>query len=622
MPGFFCFLNNLNYFFISVVLSLEKRLYFLKHFLIIITFLIGFKTFAQSDALARQYFEDGSFEKAALYYEKLYAKNPNRADYLQYLIECHQQLEKYELVESILLPKINTPFFPPNFLVELGYNYALQNKDDEAKKYYELAINRINENPGYAFVVGNSFKKKILLDYALRTYRRSMELTPNNNLNLEIARIYGEQGKIEKMFTSYLDLINNNRAYKPNILRNINQFIGDDPEEENNILLKKALLKKSQADPDVLWNELLSWLFIQQKQFRSAFAQEKAILKRSELPNIQRLVDLGLVSLEENDFEIATTVFEYVIENTSNRSLQLRANLYIIDFELQQASEKDYADINEKYKVLIQEFGNYPETIELQAGYAKFLAFYMDKIDDAQELLKESLKLPLNRFQKANIKITLADILVYDEKFNQALIYYSQVQKSLKNDVIAQTARFKVAKTSFYKGDFDWSLTQLKVLRSSTTQLIANDAMQLSLLISDNSLEDSTQTALKIFAKADLLAYQNKDKSAIDLLDKIITDHKGESIEDEALLKQGKLLEKSGQYDRARLNYIKIIEFFAFDILADDALYALGELYKNHLNDPEKAKEYYEKIILDHADSIFAVDARKKYRKLRGDAIN
>jgi len=216
----------------------------------------------------------------------------------------------------------------------------------------------------------------------------------------------------------------------------------------------------------------------------------------------------------------------------------------------------------------------------------------------------------------------LADILVYNEKFNQALIYYSQVQKSLKNDVIAQTARFKVAKTSFYKGDFDWALTQLKVLRSSTTQLIANDAMQLSLLISDNSLEDSTQTALKVFAKADLLAYQNKNEEAIDLLDIILSKHKGESIEDEALLQQAKLLEKAEKYDRARLNYVKILEFFEFDILTDDALYALGELYLNHLNDPEKAKGFFEQIILDHSDSIYAVDARKKFRRLRGDAIN
>ncbi len=179
-----------------------------------------------------------------------------------------------------------------------------------------------------------------------------------------------------------------------------------------------------------------------------------------------------------------------------------------------------------------------------------------------------------------------------------------------------------MAQTSFYKGDFDWALTQLKVLRSSTSQLIANDAMQLSLLISDNSLEDSTQTALKKYARADLLAYQNKTKEAISVLDDILLNHKGEKIEDEALLKQGKLLETSKDYSAAEFNYQKIINFYPRDILADDAYFALAELYRKILNEPEKAKEHYEKIIYNYQDSYFFPEARKQFRLLRGDAIN
>ena len=592
-----------------------------KYFLILLLFL-SIKTLAQSDALARQYFEDGDFEKAIVFYEKLYKKTPTRNDYLKFLVECYQQLEKYDLAEAALLTKIQQKNFPPNFLVELGYNYARQGNESEATKYYDLAIAKITENPGFAFLIGSAFKRKTLLDYALKVYHKSMELRPNNNLHLEIARIYGEKGDIERMFSSYLDLMNNNRAYQANVLRNINQFISDDTAEENNRILKRVLLKKLQTNPDTLWNELLSWLFIQQKQFKSAFAQEKAILKRAEIFNIQRLVDLGVTAADGEDYDVAKDVFEFIIKNSPDKPLQLRAHLYIIEFELKNASKKEYTQIEERFKILVQEYGINSETLDLQISYANFLAFHRDRTQEAMEILQESIELPLNRYQLANAKIALADILVYDEKFSQALIYFSQIQKSLKNDIIGQKARFKVAKTSFYKGDFDWALIQLKVLRSSTTQLIANDAMQLSLLISDNSLEDSTQTALKLYAKADLMAYQNKNNEAIDLLETIITNHKGESIEDEALLQQGKLFEKAGNYEKARLNYMKIIEFFGFDILADDALFALGELYEKYLISPEKAKVNYEKILLDHPDSIFVVEARKRFRKLRGDAIN
>ncbi|MEM8848149.1 MAG: tetratricopeptide repeat protein, partial [Bacteroidota bacterium] len=251
-----------------------------------------------------------------------------------------------------------------------------------------------------------------------------------------------------------------------------------------------------------------------------------------------------------------------------------------------------------------------------------FLTFKKNTPKPAISMLKESLELPMGRMPKAYIKMALGDILVYDRKFNQALIYFTQIQKSLKNDVLGQDARYKVAQTSFYKGDFDWALTQLKVLRGSTSQLIANDAMQLSLLISDNSLEDSTQTALKKYARADLLAYQNKTNEAIEALEDILENHKGEKIEDETLLKQGELLESVSRHKDAEFNYKKITEFYGDGILADDAHFALGELYRNVLNEPENAKIHYEKIIYNYQDSYYFPKARKHFRRLRGDIIN
>jgi len=245
----------------------------------------------------------------------------------------------------------------------------------------------------------------------------------------------------------------------------------------------------------------------------------------------------------------------------------------------------------------------------------------MNKIEEAKQLLETLSSGQLNNFQQAAIKMTLADILVLDQKFNQALIYYSQIQNLVKNDEVSQNARFKVAKTSYYKGDFEWALSQLDVLKKSSTQLIANDAMELSLLIKENSLEDSTQTALKLYAKADLLTFQNKEEQAIQILEEILTAHKGEKIEDEALLKQASIFSDQGKFEKAEANYLKILEFYGKGILADNATFLLAELYKEELNNPEKAKQYYEQIIFSFPDSIYFVDARKKFRSLRGDDL-
>lgn len=579
-------------------------------------------SFAQDDFLAKQYFNDGEFEKAVVFYEKLVEKSPRRTDYSEGLIACYQQLERYQDAESFLLQKIELGYAFPTFLIELGYNYTLQEQPEKADEYYQKAISKIDENPNFGYGVGYRFEKYALLDEAIAAYTKAMELKPELNYDFQLARIYGEKGDIEKMYASYLRLIYEGKTSRSNVLRNIDDFLTEDASNANNVKLRKILLQNAQKNPDVLWNELLSWLFVQQKQYGSAFAQEKAIYKRDENSTLDRLKNLAEIALENNATETAIGAYEYILDNAIDPGTKLDARLSLIDIDLMDADAKKLNAIEKQFEKLLEEYGYQNRTLQLQIAYANFLTFRRGNPEPAIKMLKTSLEEPLGRFGEAYIKLALGDILVFDQRFNEALIYFSQIQKKLKNDVIGQDARFKVAQTSFYKGDFDWALTQLKVLRSSTSQLIANDAMQLSLLISDNSLEDSTQTALKKYARADLLAYQKKDQEAIAALEAILVNHKGEKIEDEALLRQGKLLEKQKEHEKAKFNYQKIIEFFGSDILADDAHFSIAKLYQDIFNEPEKAKSHYEKIIYDHQDSYFYPQAQKNFRKLRGDLIN
>tara|TARA_R100000306_G_scaffold14034_1_gene16743 strand:+ start:22057 stop:23841 length:1785 start_codon:yes stop_codon:yes gene_type:complete len=577
--------------------------------------------YAQNEALAKNYFEQGEYEKALAIYDKLYDRNPNRFDFFIALVEVNQQLENFTASEKLLQEKLNNRLVNPQLYVELGYNYSLQQKDSLAALNYDKAIGYTLENPNYSYTVGRAFSKYSLLDYAITTYEKAMKNDANKDYNIQLAQIYGEQGKLEKMFSSYVDLIEKNPSFKSSAKRNFSSFIKEDPTTEANTILRKVLLKRLQSNPDILYNDLLSWLFIQQKEFKKAFTQEKAIYKRTG-EDLSGIANLVLVTIAEEDYENATDIVNFIIENSYTPETKLQGHQYLMNIALKTATKKDYPEIEEKFETIFAEFGKGPQTYALQIDYNHFLAFNAEKKEDAISNLKTLLKDRLTSFQEARVKMELADILVFDEKFNEALIYYSQIQKKVKNDVLAQEARFKVAKTSYYKGDFEWAQIQLDVLRKSASQLIANDAMELSLMIRDNSLEDSTQTALKKFARADLLALQNKDKEAIAKLDDILTNHKGEKIEDEALLKQAGLYEKTKQLEKAEASYNKLIELYPDEIVADDAYFKLAKLYEDKLAQPEKAKDLYEQIIYNFADSIYFVEARKRFRALRGDAIN
>ena len=574
---------------------------------------------AQEPQLALQYFRNGEYEKAASLYKSLFEKNPYNANYLNTLIDCYRQLEKFEEVTQIVVKQLKSYPNQEYLYVELGYSEQLQNFPDKAAPYYEKALLSIDKSPVLGYVVAKTFHDNFLLDYALLAYKKAMAMNPNADYNFQIALIYSEKGELENMFNTYLDLVEKNKNYESIAKSYIGKFITDDAESQPNILLRKLLLKRSQNNPNNNWNVLLSWLFIQQKEYDKALIQEKALHKRN-LGNLNGLINLGKITFENNDFEATKNCFNYVLENATNLETELLAKLYLLEVNMK--TNAPVETVETQFQQLFKQYGKNVATLSIQAIYAEFLAFKKNESAQAISVLKDALKLPVNEFQKGYLKTKLADILVFENKFNSALIYYTQVQNDLKNQPIGQTARFKIAQTSYFKGDFEWAQSQLSVLKNSTSQLIANDALALNLLITDNAVKDSLKIALKKYAIADLLSYQNKNQQAIDTLSQVLKQYKGHPIEDEALFKQGQLFEKTNQFTNAENNYLQIISLNKEDILADDAHFYLAELYLNKLNSPEKAKEYYQKMIFNYPSSIYVVDARKKFRNLRGDVLN
>jgi tetratricopeptide (TPR) repeat protein len=358
---------------------------------------------------------------------------------------------------------------------------------------------------------------------------------------------------------------------------------------------------------------------MQQNEYEKALIQEIALYKRNG-EGLQNIQDIGAIAFENQAFESAKNCFHFILENTKQVETELTAKLYLLQINME--TNADIDTIEAQFQQLFDQYGINRATLNIQIVYAEFLAFKMNNPEKGIAVLKNALQFQLNEFQEGYVKTKLADIYVFTSQFNTALIYYTQVQNSLKNHEIGQTARFKIAQTSYFKGDFEWSQSQLKVLKNSTSQLISNDALALNLLITDNVVKDSLRVALKKYAIADLLAFQNKNEQAIDTLQVILTNFKGHPIEDETLFEQAQLFEKTDQFYKAEENYLKIISLNKADILADDAPYYLAELYLNKLNNTENATKYYQLIIFEYPSSIYLVDARKKYRQLRGDILN
>ena len=589
----------------------------MKKRILLIVLLISSFGYAQNDfVLAENYFKEGAYEKATVVFKKLHDQSPFNTMYLHRLISCYQETNQFSTAEELLKTKIKSNPSYAFLYVYLGYNYERQHKKGIATTYYEKAISSINKKSNYSGIIASLFKNYSLLDYAILAYEKAMANNPNANYNFQIAQIYGEKGNFEKMFQSYVDLIDKNPKNLNNIQRHISKYITEDAKNKNNVLFQKTLLRKSASNPKDIWNVLLSWLFSQQKEYGRAFRQERAIYQRN-LEDLSQIFSLGKVAFENNAYEAAKQSFDFVNEKTSLQEERFEASLYLVNITVKTKNPRT----EELFQTLFNEFGYSPSTIKLQVSYADYLTFQKNEPEKAIDVLKSALLFSGSKFDKARIKLKLGDVLVFTGKYNKALIYFSQIKTQLKNHPLAQQATFKVAQTSYFKGDFTWAKAQLKILKSATTQLIANDAIDLFLTITDNEPVDAIPSGLIQYAKADLLSFQNKNQEAIAVLNEVLLKFKGHPVEDEALFKQARIFIEQQEFKNAISNFEQVIQLNPDGILMDDANYELAELYNNQLNNPEKASEYYQKIIFDFASSIYLVDARNKFRKLRGDKL-
>jgi tetratricopeptide (TPR) repeat protein len=590
----------------------------MKKLLLHISLFFSLIGFSQNEQLAQYYYDKGDFEKAKISYEELLQSVPQNYQYFIRTIDCYQQLKQFEVAEKAIQTRLDK-YKQSSLLVELGYNFKIQQQEDKAQKYFEQALAKIKSNPNEVYGIANSFEKKVLLDFALQAYKTAVQLQPNFNFNYQMGLLYGQLGNTDMMISTFLDEAFVHQESTILIQNQLSRFMTDEGDAGFSANLRKALITRTQKNQDVYWNQFLSWFYTQQKEFGKAFIQEKAIYKRNP-ESLNAILNLAQLTIEEKDDTTAKTILGFVLENTTEIELLVQANRYLMQLKIDTTPEKDWASIETELSALVTKYGISPFTLSLQLMQAHFLTFNLKKPEAGKSIVRTALELPLNEYETAQAKMELADILLYEAKFNQALLYYSQIENDLKNDAVAHEASLKAAKTSYFKTDLEWALKQFKELKSASTQLIANDALEYFLLINDNTVADSTQVALKAFAKADYLGYQNRNQEAIQAFQAILKQYKGQEIEAVTLLRLGKLYEKTGDFSLALPQYQSIIEQHSDGIYVDEALYFSAELYKNQLQLPEKAKPLYEKIIFHHQDSIYFVEARRKFRELRGDS--
>ena len=571
--------------------------------------------------LARQYAKNGEQQKALDILQKLY-KEDNDSYYTDY-VSTLLAFKKIDDAVSITKKMIRKHPTDPQYVIQLGIAYTQQGTIDKANLLYDELIKNLQPNQNDISLLATQFYRNTNIDYAIKVFLAGRKLLNNEGIfTYELINLYRYKRDRKGLINEYLTFLPSNPTFISQAENNMSALFEDNSGYDT---LRVALLRKIQKDPQqTIYTELLIWQFLQQKQFDQALNQAIA-LNRRQNDDGNSVFELCRTLNANEAYDAAIRGYEYLLTKGKEADLYIPAKIELLNTKnlkitLNKYTKDDLIALEKDYEVLLNEFGKKNSTVFAIQKLANLKAFKLHKLKEAQTLLEEAIKIPdLRPSLLATCKLDLGDILLLNNQPWDATLLYSQVEIDFKNTMVGQDAKYRNAKLAYYTGDFVWAKGQLDVLKAATSQLIANDALNLSLLIGDNMVVDSTGKALKMYAQADLLLFAEEPEKALLILDSIGKKYPLNSLTPDIIMAKARLLILQKDYEGA-VKQLKIIAAdYSSSLWADDANFMLGDLYENQLLDKEQAKFYYQKIITDFAGSLFINEARKRFRLLRGD---
>ena len=579
---------------------------------------------AQDPNLANQYFSDGEFEKAATLYGELLDKDERNEYYLTRYVDCLLSLDQYEQGEKALKKQLKRSPENTNLYVLYGQLFERQNKETEAQAQYRKAIDRLT--PDFAAVnrLANNFVARSKFDLAIETYERGAQIMKDaSRFAFNLGELYRRKGDSGKMVEYYLNALADNSDKLPTIQTLLARYLAPNEFPE----LQSQLYTRIQENESPELVMLLAWSFVQRRDFKSALRQYKALDARLG-ENGQRVFDLAKEAAEAKDYDTAIAAYDYIAAKGTLNPFFFEAKREAMDSRRKKLTEglvqtpEELRTLEREYESFIVQFGKSKNTADIILQLAELEAYHLANLPKAIGLMEELKVMPgLERNAQARVKINLADCYLMNRDIWESTLLYSQVDKDFKEEPLGQEARFKNARLSYFNGDFQWAQAQFDVLKASTSKLIANDALDLSVFIMDNLNLDTTAAAISLYSGAELLVFQNRFAEAFQKLDTLRREFPEHSLQDDILYLEAQIYEKKHDYPKAAAMYQEVAEKYKDEIRADNALYALAQLYEFKVINLEKAKGLYEKIFTDYSGSVFAVESRKRFRVLRGDKV-
>ncbi|MBR9859899.1 hypothetical protein GYB22_03975 [bacterium] len=572
------------------------------------------------EELAAQYFSNGEFDKAATLYKKIHRDKPGSIyiyeNYLSSLIALEEEKEAIKLVER-QIKRYPRAF---NYEVDLGYVYLIFERDEDAQEHYDDLIKLYSKDRNTAYALAQAFQKRQYTQWAIKCYEEAVKHLGPAYFWQHLMVLYRITGETEKLTEMGLEVLRDQPSNIDMVMRLFGNAL---EEEESSIIVQKQVLLYTQKYPNqTVFDELLMRIYIQQKKYKAAYNQVYAMDKRNREDG-RRFLELAYQCISNKEYEVAEMCYRAILEKGQGNFLYVEGEeglLRTLYLKITEAYEPDSAgvvNLIKEFEAFVKKYGYSARTASSAKRLAELQLFYANDTRRSIEILERLIAIAqLNPNFRGECKLLLADAYLIQGEIWEAKLLYGQVDKEFKEDPLGQEAKFRAARLSYFTGDFDWARDQLDILKTATTQLISNNAIELSLLIQDNTGLDSTEDAMKEYARAQFLLFQNKPDECLQILNMLPFKFPDHSLEDEIYYLKARVMAKKGMFDKALKFYAMVYDNYPYDILADNALFNAAEIQEHVNKNSSEAKSLYERIIIDYTSSLYVIEARKRYNEL------
>ncbi len=604
------------------------------------TFLLSSTAGAQNAPLklqlAQQFEDNSEWEKARPIYEELFQSDSGSFAYFEGLRRCYSELKEYPRALAMTRRWIAQH---PNDVTQrsqLAGLYFDSGNEPAADSLWHSILAAEPNNIGLYRLVASEMIEHRLFDSGIKVYREAKIKSGNAALFAdELGAMYASLQRFSDAAQEYVEMLKTTPGNFSYAQSRMGFFL---VRPEGLLAAFNVVHAAVQAEPEnIVLHRLLGWIYLEQRRSSEAYTEYK-IIDRLANANGAEIFNFAQSRLQEHESRTAALAFREFTAAYSASPLFAQAQFgYARAIEdesrsndtLPASSDEHTADVS---GIMIEEHPSYAGAISLyrrilvsspstelaaqslyRIGCIEFEHFFdldsalaafrsIRQISRASSLMRDAA------LQSGKIELARGDL-------EQARKYFLELGSSPEITAQEQAAYF-LALTDYYAGRFDSALAHLQHFTTALNSDLANNALLLQYFILENI--NSAPHALEEFVRADLLREQHKYAEALACFRSIAARYAQTLLLDDALMKSAELCIQLRRYDEALSTFRYVADSLPASIMNDRAQFRIGEIEQTILHNASAASEAYQKLLAQFPNSLYAEEARKRVRILRG----